>query len=1081
MRIRDFFIGSFGIFSGEGIPLSKGLSVFWGENESGKTTLLNFFRRILFPREKYSRSRGNSYDPVNGGRLEGTARIEMKDGREYLLSLEGGKNFVSPLGGGAKEVLSGDFFSMTREVYESVFAMGLEDMRSLASLNAAGVAARFFSAGAGLGSASLPGFLARLELMQNDLFRPGLARSTSVVNRLLSSLGDVDGEIRRIRDSAGTWDEKRNELRKAEQAMEARRKELSDIEDRISFLGLMEKGSPSWIAIGEAERELQGLAVLHPFPEDGLARLRRIEEESARIRGVLARTEEAMHSREAELREMSDDPLLACLGSRQEIESLEQEGERFRISLSRKVLLEREKSSRDGMFLRGLENLCPWWTEDSLNSADVSVEAISFARHTAAKKEALERKREEEEKSLAQWNRLRDDRRDEAGSLEKEIAALSERAARAEERWPLLLGLRDAFHGHRRESEATAALGDSLAALESEREKEKGKAPETPAPMILLVSLVLLAVAAGTGYQAWLEADTMKYSAAAALSGAALMAFFAHRDQSERYRGFLEEWKNRVKELESRHGEAVSALEEQKACLEALQRERETLSGRLGVPVPVTEGDLEALLASGEADNEALERRTFLMERRKQMDSILERMDSEGDARRQDILRTEKDLGALLENWRQRLFQGGFDQNLAPRDMEGIIPRILQLRSEKEWLEAREEEIGLLDEYIASVRRRISSLLERCPCLRGTIPSPADPSSIRILGETARRALDKKMELDGKERDMQASADSMEGLKKALEDAEGQKKNLLAEGGSATVEDFRALAAGWKRRDFLNSEKLQEKKVLQGIFGTSESLKLAAGEMSSRPLQDLVEEREDLERKAARLKSELDGIADSKGRLAFELERMASDERLGELLFTRKELEHKMDGAVSEWLSILVARHFLKISKARHERERQPEVIRRAGKFLALMTGTRYTILSSGTEQGLSVVLEESGPSSARKEEIQWSSGLCDQVCLSMRLALATLWGRNSEPMPLVLDDLLVRFDEGRQKGAARAVLEAARDSQVLLFTCQRATLDILRDAAEERGGMDGEPASFRCIEKGKFVPLGPQGPDRSI
>lgn len=49
MRITGFFVNNFGIFSCGGADLSKGLTVIHGENESGKTTLMNFFRRILFP------------------------------------------------------------------------------------------------------------------------------------------------------------------------------------------------------------------------------------------------------------------------------------------------------------------------------------------------------------------------------------------------------------------------------------------------------------------------------------------------------------------------------------------------------------------------------------------------------------------------------------------------------------------------------------------------------------------------------------------------------------------------------------------------------------------------------------------------------------------------------------------------------------------------------------------------------------------------------------------------------------------------------------------------------------------------
>ncbi len=83
MKISEFFVQNFGIFSGSGTSLSKGLTIFHGENESGKTTLMNFFRRILFPREKYSRTRGNAYEPA-----------ERRAARRFRQSPYGGRQGV---------------------------------------------------------------------------------------------------------------------------------------------------------------------------------------------------------------------------------------------------------------------------------------------------------------------------------------------------------------------------------------------------------------------------------------------------------------------------------------------------------------------------------------------------------------------------------------------------------------------------------------------------------------------------------------------------------------------------------------------------------------------------------------------------------------------------------------------------------------------------------------------------------------------------------------------------------------------------------------------------------------------------
>lgn len=45
----------------------------------------------------------------------------------------------------------------------------------------------------------------------------------------------------------------------------------------------------------------------------------------------------------------------------------------------------------------------------------------------------------------------------------------------------------------------------------------------------------------------------------------------------------------------------------------------------------------------------------------------------------------------------------------------------------------------------------------------------------------------------------------------------------------------------------------------------------------------------------------------------------------------------------------------------------------------------------------------------------KWSSGLGDQVYLALRLRLSRVLRRKVESMPLLLDDVLVRFDIERQ------------------------------------------------------------------
>jgi hypothetical protein len=63
-----------------------------------------------------------------------------------------------------------------------------------------------------------------------------------------------------------------------------------------------------------------------------------------------------------------------------------------------------------------------------------------------------------------------------------------------------------------------------------------------------------------------------------------------------------------------------------------------------------------------------------------------------------------------------------------------------------------------------------------------------------------------------------------------------------------------------------------------------------------------------------------------------------------------------------------------------------------------------------------------------------------------MRLGLATEFGQRAVPLPLVMDDVLVNFDEDRARRMAIELMTFARTQQVLLFTCHTSTRSMLLD-----------------------------------
>src|SRR5690606_36002575 len=75
------------------------------------------------------------------------------------------------------------------------------------------------------------------------------------------------------------------------------------------------------------------------------------------------------------------------------------------------------------------------------------------------------------------------------------------------------------------------------------------------------------------------------------------------------------------------------------------------------------------------------------------------------------------------------------------------------------------------------------------------------------------------------------------------------------------------------------------------------------------------------------------------------------------------------------------------------------------------------------------------------------SYGTADLLYLALRLAALELRAATADPMPLVLDDVLVSADDARARAALRALAEFADAHQVLLFTHDRHLVDLAREA----------------------------------
>ena len=139
-----------------------------------------------------------------------------------------------------------------------------------------------------------------------------------------------------------------------------------------------------------------------------------------------------------------------------------------------------------------------------------------------------------------------------------------------------------------------------------------------------------------------------------------------------------------------------------------------------------------------------------------------------------------------------------------------------------------------------------------------------------------------------------------------------------------------------------------------------------------------------------------------------------------------------------------------RVAQTYQERHQGP-VLRRASELFARITLGSFSGLVMDYEDDRQMLLGQR-PDGSRLGVGVMSQGARDQLFLALRLAAIEEHLREREAAPIVIDDLLVQFDDDRAAATLEVLAELARRTQVLFFThhghlCELATATLAADA----------------------------------
>ena len=132
---------------------------------------------------------------------------------------------------------------------------------------------------------------------------------------------------------------------------------------------------------------------------------------------------------------------------------------------------------------------------------------------------------------------------------------------------------------------------------------------------------------------------------------------------------------------------------------------------------------------------------------------------------------------------------------------------------------------------------------------------------------------------------------------------------------------------------------------------------------------------------------------------------------------------------------VKLASRILRDEIERYRQDNQGPLIQRASEHFASLTLGSFEAVMTDFDQKDEPILVGVREGGERVHVAGMSNGTRDQLYLALRFASLEKYMESSEPMPFIVDDVLVDFDDRRSAAALSSLAELANKTQVILFT----------------------------------------------
>ncbi len=1010
MRIKDVHIDGFGVWNDLHLgAISPNLTAFYGANEAGKTTLMQFMRSVLYG---VSPARRRRYlPPLHGGRPGGI--LKLTDGEQNFSVARFADRDNEDIGlvtiTDSEGITSGDrllrdaLSGIDEVTYENIFALGLGEIQQLGSLSDTQAAEWLYRLTSGLDRVSLYDVIQGLRKTRQELLSDG--NQESLITRLLNQREVLRGEIGQLAQQNRRWSQLAVRIEELDTEILAQEAEVAAAEHQARTVEIAVGIKENWRRRAKLTSQLNQFNGSIQLPEDAASRLdalnRKIEQHQ--------READVLQGQRRQLKEETErlgiNELLVRNACR--IDALAEQRD-WLLSLDRQIDdLGNESKELQNRLTNEQERLSAALGVTRTGHLQEITNAEFENLHPLLEEiQAAQKKIDFETKELAT---LAENERSLKSRIESAIVAGEHHGLPMdlEEASDLVARLRRRLQVEQRLEQARSH--------ELDLEQQSHELLEDQVLPLWMFGWTLAAVVLGmllVGLWLWVPNNPLgSHGSLIALAGLAATIFM-----------FVLKYF-----IEDSAADKLDACQRQMESLTRQVEEAERDKQLLDSELHITDGSVVLRLQAAEKHLAELENVLPVEAQRK-------RAGHEVSSAESRLTQAKVLYDKALAAWKTKLVGLGFSDKLDPQRFVAVTERFAALGDLDERVKLRREEIVARQREHATITRRIRDLALEVGCLEDEHGEIATIDLLEILIAERRKQLAdvvRREQLYERAKELKAE----EGQHRRAIVGIRRRRDALFQAADCEDETaYRRLIEEQEQSQKIRSQRKRISREIAAAIGSHAPEETFASLLAPESIDKLDSLWEQFSGELEAAQAELKNLVDQRGALRHEQRILVEDRSLAERQLELSCLEKQLAEARQAWREHATVSRVLERVRHHYEANRQPETLTEATRTMSQLTGGEYVRVWTPIAEDI-LLVENSAGESLTVDKL--SRGTREQLFLSIRLAVVSTFAKRGVCLPMVLDDVLVNFDAMRAQRAAKVLKEfAAGGHQLLVFTC---------------------------------------------